>query len=250
VDGILTFIGGYHANQLLDRLDFHLVAANPKVLCGYSDITALQHALLASAGLATYSGPHWSTFGMREHADDTIAWFRACLFDDAPFEVRSAGFYTDDAWFAQQDGRPTEATDGWWVLQTGETQGGLLPANLGTLSLLKGTPWWPPLAGGILVVEDDELADIDDFARNLQSLLHQPGADGVRGLAIGRFQQASGVTREHLEALVARLPQLAGLPVIANIDYGHTNPLCTLPVGGTGRLVADPADPRLVVVEH
>src|SRR5687768_12364057 len=60
VAGILTVVGGFNSNELLPHLDFDLIAANPKVFCGYSDITVLQNAILARTGLVTYSGPHWS----------------------------------------------------------------------------------------------------------------------------------------------------------------------------------------------
>ncbi len=249
VDGILTFIGGFNANQLLAGLDLALVAANPKPFCGYSDITVLSHAILTGAGVVTYSGPHWSTFGMRDHFEDTLAWFRACLFDDAPVTLRPAAAWTDDAWFADPDARDPQP-GGWWVLQPGAADGHLLGGNLSTLNLLGGTRWWPSLDGAVVVVEDDFESHVHDFARNLQSLFHQPGADGIRGLVIGRFQTASGVTRGLLTELVERTPQLAGVPVVANTDVGHTNPLFTFPVGGRARLLADPSDPRLVLTRH
>lgn len=59
VKGILTAIGGYNSNQLLSRLDYDLIGKNPKVFCGFSDITALQNAIFAKTGLVTYSGPHF-----------------------------------------------------------------------------------------------------------------------------------------------------------------------------------------------
>ncbi len=64
VKGMLTTLGGYNSNGLLDRLDYGLIRANPKVLSGFSDITALATAIYARTGLVTYSGPHFSTFGM------------------------------------------------------------------------------------------------------------------------------------------------------------------------------------------
>ena len=250
VDGILTFIGGYNANQLLDGLNLELIRAHPKPFCGYSDITVLQHAILAGADLVTYSGPHWSTFGMRDHAEQTLEWFRACLFDEAPVVIRPARGWTDDAWFAEQDDREVLDTDGWWVLQPGVAQGGLLGGNLSTLALLQGTRWWPPLAAAVLIIEDDEESHTDDFARRLQSLLHQPEAGELAGLLIGRFQRASGVGRGSLQALVAGTPRLRGIPVVANADVGHTNPLFTYPVGGAAQLVADPEDPHAVLERH
>ena len=84
VDGILTVIGGFNANQLLTGIDYSLVAAHPKVLCGFSDITVLSNALYARAGLVGYSGPHYSSFGMKHHFGYTETGFRACVMEDGP----------------------------------------------------------------------------------------------------------------------------------------------------------------------
>jgi acyl-CoA synthetase (AMP-forming)/AMP-acid ligase II len=89
VAGILTVIGGFNSNQLLPHLDWDLIAANPKIFCGYSDITALQNAILARTGMVTYSGPHWSSFGMRDHFEQTQSWFTQALF--AVFALDSHG---------------------------------------------------------------------------------------------------------------------------------------------------------------
>jgi muramoyltetrapeptide carboxypeptidase LdcA involved in peptidoglycan recycling len=82
------------------------------------------------------------------------------------------------------------------------------------------------------MVEDDATSDADAFAQNLTSLLQLPDAIGVHGRVIGRFQEASGVTRSLLEQIIARQDRLARLPVLGNVDFGHTNPLATFPIGG------------------
>lgn len=232
VAGILTVIGGFNSNELLSSLDWELVAANPKVFCGFSDITALQNAMLARSKLVTYSGPHWSTFGMRDHFDETFSWFRAALFDDAPIRIEPAATWTDDEWFADQDARDPRANEGWWPLRLGEAEGRIVGGNLCTLNLLQGTPFMPSLEDALLMLEDDAASDPADFARDLTSLLHVPDAAGVRGLVIGRFQRASGMTRLLLDEIIARQPVLAERPVLANADFGHTSPLATFPIGG------------------
>jgi muramoyltetrapeptide carboxypeptidase LdcA involved in peptidoglycan recycling len=87
VAGLLTIIGGYNSNQLLDHLDYDLIRENPKILCGFSDITALATAIYARAGLVTYSGPHFSTFGMVRGIEYTIEYFERCLMRGEPFQV-------------------------------------------------------------------------------------------------------------------------------------------------------------------
>ena len=116
VAGILTVIGGFNSNQLLPHLDWDLIAAHPKIFCGYSDITALQNAMLARTGLVTYSGPHWSSFGMRDHFGQTQSWFTQALFGSGSFDLHPAPAWTDDLWFLDQDNRPEHPGEGWWPL--------------------------------------------------------------------------------------------------------------------------------------
>lgn len=240
VAGVMTVIGGFNSNQLLEHLDWDVIAANPKVFCGYSDITALQHAVLAHTGLLTYSGPHWSSFGMRDHFDDTLAWFRQTVFapdaggHDGPLDLTPASEWTDDLWFLDQDDRHPEPTDGWWSLGADGTVSGLvIGANLATITLLPGTPHMPQPDACVLVIEDDLESQPHHFDRLLHALLQHlthVGTD-VLGVVIGRFQRASGMTRDLLQSIVD-VPALDGLPIVANIDYGHTSPMLTLPIGG------------------
>lgn len=249
VDAVLTVIGGASSNELLPGLDLDLIAANPKILCGFSDVSALSNAITARTGLVTYYGPHWSTLGMRDLGEQTREWFRRTLMTDGPIELRPSHWFTDDAWFADQDHRTRIPTDGWWTLQPGSVEGRIVGGNLCTLNLLQGTPWMPSLHDALLVLEDDELSSPTEFRRDLHSLMQQADADTVRGLVIGRFQTASKVTRDDLTAIVSSVPALAGKPVLANTDVGHTNPMMTVPLGGQAALVVGES-PSLTITEH
>ena len=72
VKAIMTMIGGFNSNQILPYLDYEVIKANPKILCGFSDITALLDAIYAKTGLITFSGPHFSSLGMLKGCDYTI----------------------------------------------------------------------------------------------------------------------------------------------------------------------------------
>jgi muramoyltetrapeptide carboxypeptidase len=150
VAGILTVIGGFNSNQLLPHLDWDLIAANPKIFCGYSDITAVQNAILARTGLITYSGPHWSSFGMRDHFEQTLSWFAQALFGDGSIELYPAAAWTDDLWFLDQDNRTVRSGEGWWPLAPGQASGRIVGGNLCTLNLLQGTEYMPALDGALL----------------------------------------------------------------------------------------------------
>ncbi|SDL06120.1 Muramoyltetrapeptide carboxypeptidase LdcA (peptidoglycan recycling) [Arthrobacter sp. ov407] len=249
VAGILTVIGGFNSNELLPYLDWDLIAANPKILCGYSDITALQNAILARTGLVTYSGPHWSSFGMRDHFEQTRKWFIEALFDDRPIDLNPSESWTDDDWFLDQDARNPLAGEDWWALQPGTASGRVVGGNLCTLNLLQGTPYMPALNGALLFLEDDFESHPATFARDLTSLLHLPDAKGIRGLVIGRFQKASRMSRDVLQHIVSTQSGLTGLPVLANTDFGHTQPQSTLPIGGRAELTVGPMS-ALRIIEH
>jgi muramoyltetrapeptide carboxypeptidase len=250
VAGILTVIGGFNSNQLLTGIDYSLIAAHPKVLCGFSDITALSNAIYARTGLVGYSGPHYSSFGMKHHFGYTEAGFVACVMKDEPIELAHSPAWSDDAWYLDQEDRHLETGTDWWILQEGEAAGTIVGGNLCTLNLLQGTPYMPSLDGAVVFAEDDQQVKPWDFDRDLVSLLQQPAFGGVTGLVIGRFQRETGMTRDLLAQIVGSKPELARLPVIANVDFGHTTPSMTFPIGGTVEVRAGTSAPRLTVTHH
>jgi len=252
IKAIFTVIGGYNVNQLLSHINYNLIADNPKILCGYSDITALQNAIYAKTGLITYSGPHYFTLGMEQGMDWSLDYFKKCLFTEAPFMVEPSPQWSDDAWYLDQHTRHFMPNDGPWLLQAGEAEGTIIGANLCTLNLLQGTAYMPSLKNTVLFLEDDALTGNDtavSFDRDLQSLIHQPGFSGVKGLIIGRFQKASKVSRETLTTIIQNKKELQGIPIIANVDFGHTDPMITFPIGGSIRVVAD-REMRVEIISH
>jgi muramoyltetrapeptide carboxypeptidase len=96
VKGILTVVGGFNSNQLLKQIDWSVIKSNSKVLCGFSDITALNNSILAQTGLVTYSGVHYSTFGMEQYFDYPLEYFKKCVMTDEPIDVKPVAEWTDD----------------------------------------------------------------------------------------------------------------------------------------------------------
>ncbi len=103
VKAILAVIGGFNSNQLLRYLDYELIRSSPKILCGYSDITALANAITAKTGLVTYSGPHFCVWAMKEGFDYTLSYFKKCLMDREPFPVETSEAFRDEKWWEDQE---------------------------------------------------------------------------------------------------------------------------------------------------
>ena len=253
VKAIFTVIGGYNSNQLLNCIDWQLIKNNPKILCGYSDITVLNNAIYAKAGLINYYGPHYSTFGQEKHFEYTLDYCKKCLFSDKPFQIEPSENWSDDLWFKDQNKRTLISNEGWLIVNEGETDGIILGGNLCTFNLLQGTEFFPDISGSILFLEDDDLPKENsavEFDRNLQSLIQQANFEKVTGLVIGRFQKASQITNEKITQIIKSKKELANIPIIANVDFGHTDPKITLPIGGKIRIKADFKNPQINIAKH
>jgi len=247
---IITVIGGFNSNQLLRYLDYDLIKNNPKILCGYSDITALANAIYAKTGLVTYSGLHFFSFGEKRGFDYSLDYFKKCLFSDESFEVLPSKEWSDDLWANDQENREFMKNDGFWIINEGEASGKIIGGNLCTLQLLHGTEYIPNIKGSILFLEDDYEAHVATIDRDIQSIIHQPEFKKVQGIVIGRFQKATKMTKELLTKIIKTKKELNHLPVIANVDFGHTNPMITFPIGGTAKLLAKNKKAKLEIVKH
>ncbi len=249
VKAILTVIGGFNVNQVLKYLDYKLIKNNPKIICGYSDITALTNAITAKTGLITYYGPHFSTWGMKREFEYTLEYFKKCLTSKEEFVIKPSPTWSDDAWYMNQENRNLIPNKGYLIINKGEAQGEIVGGNLCTLNLLQGTEFMPSLKDKILFVEDDDESKAPDFDRNLQSLIHLPDFKDVKAIIIGMFQKNSEMTEEKIEKIIATKKELADIPVIANVNFGHANPIMTFPIGGTVSLKVDDKV-ELKILEH
>lgn len=241
VKAILTVIGGFNSNSILDYIDYEAIKENPKIFCGFSDITALSNAIHAKTGLVTYSGPHYSSFGMLKGFEYTLEYFKKMFFEEEEFEIKASENWSDDAWFIDQENRKFEKHEGMFIINEGEAEGNIVGGNLCTLNLLQGTPYMPNIENKILFLEDDNLSGdvfLMEFDRNLQSLMHMPEFKTVKGIVLGRAEVASCMTVEKWTKLIKNKPELAHIPVIGNANFGHTTPIMTFPVGGHAKLVA------------
>ncbi|MCX6796361.1 MAG: LD-carboxypeptidase [Candidatus Falkowbacteria bacterium] len=250
VSGILAAIGGFNVNQILKYLNYDLIRNNPKIICGYSDITALSIAIYAKTGLVNYSGPAFANFGMIKGLDYTIDYFKKCLMNNDSFEVVSSEKWSDDKWYLDQEKRKFIKNNGELLINEGEAEGKIIGGNLCTLNLLIGTEFMPSIKNSILFLEDDEESKLKHFDRNLQSLLHQPEFSQARGLVIGRFQKVSEATNEKIIKMIKTKKELDDIPIVANLDFGHTSPLLTFPIGGKAKLSAVSGSMKLDIIEH
>ena len=235
VKAVMACIGGFNVNQILPYINYDLIRANPKILCGYSDITALLNAVYARTGLVTYHAPHLAALGFLREREYTHRYLTACLMNEEPVPVV-----------------PSETAGSYTVLQEGTCEGEIVGGNLCTLNLLQGTPYMPDLRDRVLFIEDDNIMGDYfpyEFDRNLQSLLQAGGAESVRGIVFGRFDESCKLTEDTIRAIIkGKVP--AGIPVVFGADFGHVFPMISFPVGGRVKLSANGDRIDLQITEH
>lgn len=232
---IITCLGGFNANQLLHHLDYELIAKHPKIICGFSDVTALCNAIFAKTGLITYHGPHYGTFTFDKEAEYTRTSFFDCVMNDEAIIVS-----------------PSKSAEQYCVIQNGTCEGTIIGGNLCTLNLLQGTQFMPDVRNKVLFLEDDNIMGDYfpyEFDRNLQSLLQVDGAETIKGIVFGRFDNSCGLNTE-LIADIIKDKVSSDIPVIFGADFGHVFPMITFPIGGTCKIIADKSNTEIQLLTH
>ena len=222
VDGIIALRGGYGTLRLLPFLDYKLIRQNPKVLVGYSDLTALLHAIHVKTGLVTFHGP----IAKQTFSAYTLAEFKKVLMEpQAPVTLASPPPFEEKEGAAEQANRLT-------VFTPGKARGGLVGGNLSLLSRLLGTPYEPDFKGRILIMEDvgEEPYRID---RMLTHLWLAGKLEEVAGIVFGKFVDcdSEGGNSLSLEEIFSERVTPLGVPAIRGLMIGHVRDQTTFPLG-------------------
>lgn len=211
--------GGYGTQRILGQLDYESVRRDPKLVTGFSDITALHGALWTHAGLATIHGPVATQL---ERGGLFVDSMRHVLMSTEPVLLKAD---------------PDAATGS--VRTRGSARGLLLGGNLSMLSTCIGTPYMPDLTGAILLIED-----VGEAAYRVDRLLTHLGNCGIlqrlAGIAAGDFSvpahAAGSISPAHV--LQERLGSL-GIPVLGGLPVGHGDVNQAVPLGTEAILDAD-----------
>ena len=237
VDIILSVLGGYNCNQLLKYINYNLIKNNPKVICGYSDITVLLNAIYAKTGITTFLGPTFHSFAMKKGLEQTVEYFEKAI-NNEQYYLKDPEFYSSDKWYDDQENIKFIKNNGCYVINEGISEGIIVGGNLCSFNLLQGTPYMPSLKDKILFIEDDSLVGKEfpyEFDRNLVSLMQQENFDKVKGIVIGRCQTQTGMTISKWKKILNK-KELKKIPIIINANFGHTTPNATIPIGGHCRI--------------
>lgn len=219
VRAIFALRGGYGTMRILDVLDYGALAADPKVVLGYSDLTALLNAVTQRTGLVTFHGP---VAALSKFTENEIAWLRRAIMETTPMG----------------DLHAPESE----VIVPGRARGRLCGGNLSLVSALCGTPFEIDTSDALLVLEE-----VDEAPYRIDRMLTQLRLSGAlqraSGILMGRCancevdEQHPYAARPLRTTLRDRLGDL-GIPVLAQLPIGHDGEQWTLPIGLDARVEA------------
>ncbi len=211
IDVIWAAGGGNRALSIIDDLNYDLIAAHPKPMIGFSDVTALLNAITVKTGIANIHGPVFKNLPKHKELDSLLAHDFSMPLDNA------------------------------CILGNGEASGTLYGGNLSVFQYLPETLGLDFLNGAILFLEDcnEEISRIDRMFLHLKRL----GVfDRISGLILGQFHALQDSARPFgltLEDIVAEHLNVRDIPIIMDAPFGHGNDLHPLPIGMNAKIRKD-----------
>jgi muramoyltetrapeptide carboxypeptidase len=234
VKAIFAIRGGYGTPRILQMIDYSTLKQNPKIIVGYSDITALQLAIFRKIGLVTFSGPMTGTDMWKDFDPYTEEHFWRLITSTKRIVV-----------LKNPIDEPLK------ILKTGNARGRMLGGNLSLIACLMGTQFLPKLRDSILFLEEVEEAPYR-VDRMLAQLLNAGVLRKLAGLILGKFTDCLP-TNPHdpqltIEQVLEEYAEKILCPVMNNFQYGHIPRKLTVPLGLETRI--DTKRGRIEVLEN
>ena len=242
---IMSSIGGMNSNSLLPYIDYDALRKDPKIIIGYSDVTAVLFAIYAQTGLVTYYGPAVvSSFReLPPYVDETFNYFESVVTDKEalPYVLPTPDIWTDEFIDWDSQDRSKKGTENKLVtVHCGKAEGRLIAGNLNTMEGFWASEYFPEIRKGDILLIEDSLKDAATIERSFAMLKLNGVFDLIGGLVLGKHEQFDdrGSGRKPYEILEEVIGNTS-IPVLAEFDCCHTHPMLTVPIGSYVCLDAD-----------
>lgn len=238
VDCILATIGGMNTNSILPYIDYEYIKKNPKLIVGYSDVSALLNAIYAKTGVHTVYGPTlMSAFGeIGPLANACFTYFSKLFIEGQilPHVIPKPHAYSDEHvdWETQSDMKKLYRNQ-WKTVRNGIVKGRLIISNLGTLAYTYGSEYFPEIKQGDILAIEDTMDNPMQVERSYAHLKLCGIFDKLGGIIVGKHASYDDLgTKKQPEDLLLEFIE-NDIPVLAQVDIGHTLPVLSLPIGST-----------------
>lgn len=245
VSCIMAAAGGFVSNSLLPHIDYDALKKHPKIIVGFSDVTAVLLGVYAKTGLTTFYGPNLiSTFGeIPPFSEESFHYFEDTVSGSLSFPcaLPAPEFWTDDSVGLEERGfECTKHVNKLITVRGGHVSGRLLGGNLNTMLGFFGTPYMPEIReGDILMLED--VRELPESIERSFSLLENAGVfERIGGLILGKHADyRDGKTGLQPWEVPLEIIGKYSFPILAEFDCCHTRPMLTMPMGANIRLDAN-----------
>jgi muramoyltetrapeptide carboxypeptidase LdcA involved in peptidoglycan recycling len=234
---IMSTIGGMNSNSILPYIDYEALKRDPKIIIGYSDVTAILLAIYAQTGIPTYYGPALvASFGeLPPFVDLTYNYFKEILIDEMkfPYTLNAPLFWTEESIDWETQNRAKEQNDNQLIIvHGGIARGRLLGGNLNTMQGIWGSKYMPKIKDGDILFIEDAQMDAATIERSFSLLKVNGILDRISGIILGKHQlfNDSKTGRKPYEILLEVMGDKK-IPFIADFDCCHTHPMMTIPIG-------------------
>lgn len=238
---IMSTIGGSNSNSILPYIDYDALRKNPKIMVGYSDVTAILLAVYSKIDLVTYYGPALvASFGeWGEVAEQTFSYFHDIVSNTHhPYAIENPDSWTDEYIPWEEQSAPKSLEKNQLVtVNAGVATGRLIVGNLNTMLGIYGSEYMPAIKEGDILVIEDAMKSAAVIERSFAHLKINDVFEKLGGLVLGKHETFDdcGSHRNPHEILVEVMGSV-DFPVLAEYDCAHTHPMITLPIGVKARL--------------
>lgn len=242
---LLASIGGYLSIQLLDSINYNKMCEKKITICGSSDITAILLAAYVKTNMIMLYGPTYTVnFCDYEGISDYIKDSFINCFLRQDFSYTYSPYCVDEFidWkeleLSPRGKHISKKNNDWKIINKGSCFGKLIGGNLSTMLLILGTEYLPIdiFKDKILFIEDCE-TNINEFCSYLECLRLNGVFDMVNGIIFGKFD--TNDMNNQIEKLLHDYFSNYQFPIICNLDFGHINPMFTIPIGANAEIICD-----------
>ena len=251
---IMSTIGGTNSNALLPYIDYEAFKKDPKIMIGYSDATAVLLTIYAKTGIPVFYGPALvPSFGEFEpFVQDTYDYFSEMLMQKQtlPYQVPLPPYWSDEPVNWEEKTQEKEARKNEWIcVREGNVTGRLIGGNVNTMAGIMGSPYMPIIKSGDVLLLEDTMKTAAVVEKNFNLLKLNGVFDKVSGIILGKHElfDDQGTGRKPHEILLEVLGDRE-LPLLAEFDCAHTQPMLTMPIGKTVTL--DATEKRIEITEQ
>ena len=206
--------GGFNSNSTFEYLDYEMIKKNPKIICGYSDITSITNMITAKTGLVTFSGTNFKTIS----TDETDYSYQEAIkrFVEGSLELGTK-------------------KEEYVSIQEGQAEGELIGGNLSLIKSMIAGKYKLEFTNKILFLEEFGLETPPALASNYIYYMKQNGVfEQIKGLWIGNYEHESNISLE--QVVIDVLGKKYDFPIIKSNNFGHIETKTVIPIGTKARI--------------